>query len=388
MRSRTLLPLLLLSVALAGTPLLLASAQDRPTRVEQEALPDGSHGQVVDRDLPDHVVGWAPRQNVSAYRPHRPPPPPPPPPPPGGFTFEAHEWGVWLLRQGRVAHLGELAAESPPFVLRAPGARLPPPRPPPVVRPIVPPVVHPHPHPIAPPPGWDRPVARKPVIFLRASQPLAVTVEVGFLGGEPWLYYPQARILDHGPNPGSRSILFNGRVEPLSRTLLAAPPAGHWWNDLRAGGGQVFVSDAGSAERFLFYDGPVAFERAFLLSWQGRGAQVTPTGTERTLFLLDSGRYVEHDVEAGRGARFMSEGDMGALRRRLDTMLQGRGLSAAESRSLLETWRDELFRTPSARAIYFVPRDAYDRMLPIRITPAPTELVRVGLVIEDLATGP
>ncbi|MFK8001618.1 MAG: hypothetical protein AB8H86_18635, partial [Polyangiales bacterium] len=38
-------------------------------------------------------------------------------------TFSAHEWGVWVVDEGRVVHLPALAAECPDFVIRAPQPR-------------------------------------------------------------------------------------------------------------------------------------------------------------------------------------------------------------------------------------------------------------------------
>ena len=107
--------------------------------------------------------------------------------------------------------------------------------------------------------------------------------------------------------------------------------------------------------------------------------------TERAIFLADGVEYTESRVErSGPSAVGVARGDMVALRARLDGELRARGLSEAEARSLLETWRDELFSSPVPRAISFVPRQLYDFMLPIRVTPEPQELVRVGLVIEEL----
>jgi len=291
----------------------------------------------------------------------------------------AHEWGVWKLQQGRVAHIEELAAECPPFVV---GVRPRPPiqinPPPPFPRPQPPlPVIQP---PIDPRP---HPVARKPVLFLYTDTPLDVTVEVGFEGGEPWLYYPAAEVTR---SPTGGGLRWEGRLIASGRTILAAPGAGHWWNDLRAVNAATFLANTGTAESFLFYDGPVRFERPFLLTRQNGGALVTPMSAERTLFLVESGRYVEHDVEPDlRGAGLVAQGDMAMLRARLDELLRGRGLKPTESRALLETWRDDLFANPRPLAVYFVPRDLYDRMLPLTITPVPDELVRVGLVIDELS---
>ena len=49
----------------------------------------------------------------------------------------------------------------------------------------------------------------------------------------------------------------------------------------------------------------------------------------------------------------------------------------------MNTWAPELNEN-ERHLIYLLERAEYDRMLPITITPEPTELVRVGMVISDL----
>lgn len=282
----------------------------------------------------------------------------------------AHEWGVWKIEQGRPT-LAELAAESPAFVIRAPGAPAAVPLPPPGI--VVPPA----------PPGIIGPrppqVARKPVMFLYADRPTDVTVDVGFAGGQPWLYYPVA-------TPTGAGLRWEGTLYPSAQAVLPAAAPGHFWHDLRAVSPALFVTaGGGSAERFLFYDGPVRFERSFLIARRDGGALVTPMSTERSLWLVSNGRFTESEVLRHDGtSRLVTEGDMATLSARLRAELEARGLTTPEARSLLDTWRDELFASPAPRAIYFVPRDSYDRMLPVRITPAPVDLVRVGLVIEEI----
>lgn len=330
----------------------------------------------------------------------------------------AHEWGVWKVRAGAVAHLEDLAAESPWFVHRARGAPAwawPPPPPPPVFPPVllrplpgpvyipVPapapgpvyvPVPRPGPGPVyvpapapAPSPTWDpwsrpRP-ARKPVLFLTTDRPVDMTVSVAFRGGGPWLYYPAAT---EGSRPdGSGELLWQGRLVPRSRAPLQPVPPGHFWNRLRDVGADLFLSGGGTAERFLFFDGPVAFERPFAVATRGGGVVVAARSTERSLWLVGGGRWSE--VLAGRrpaAGSVVAEGPIAELPERLHAALVDRDLSPAEARSLLDTWDWELFRAPGRRAIAFVPRELYDHMLPCRIDPEPVELVRVGLVIEDL----
>ena len=92
----------------------------------------------------------------------------------------------------------------------------------------------------------------------------------------------------------------------------------------------------------------------------------------------------ERDIEAESALAVMRHQQVIAIGRPQQLELPARGLTAAESRSLLETWRDELFTSAAPRAIYLVPRHLYDRMHPLSITPTPAETVRVGLVIESL----
>lgn len=289
--------------------------------------------------------------------------------------LSVQEWGVWILEGGRVT-VEELAAESPPFVVRAQAALRPPdgarptpnppsPRPPVIVRPDV--------------------TVRKPVVFFHASEPLDVTVDVRFRGGRPWLLYPSA-----SEAQGNR-LLWRGRVGGPG-----TPPAvdeGHWWNDLRAVGADGFETDRGGYERFVFYDGQVRF--APLFRFQRVGGAPEPSiapqrGAEGPLFVVQRGRVVVHDVNDGRWFE-AHRGAAASVLPRVGAALRARGLSDAETRALLDVWRDELL-SPRPHAIYFVPRAAYDRMLPMRLdarTPsgvaAEVDLVRVGLVIERLS---
>ncbi len=282
----------------------------------------------------------------------------------------AHEWGVWLLENGHVAHLDELARELPDFARPAsppPGPHAPfRPHPhPPAPHPLPP---APHPLPPAPPPApiYPPPVARKPVLFLSTDRPVNIRIEVGFQGGTPWLGYPDAVSTAHGIS-GAPSFVFEGQLEPWLGRALPPAPAGHFWNDIRAAGQGTFVSQSGTPERFLFYDGPVAFERSFAITWRGNGAAVVPSSTEKTIFLVDSGQYTESELDAGRhSAHVVAQGGMGELRDRLNAELQARGLTAPESYALLETWRDNLFTDATTRAILLrAPRgvrpDAPDR---------------------------
>jgi len=272
-----------------------------------------------------------------------------------GAGITAHEWGVWKLRRGRVTHLAELAAETPRFVSRAAGA------------------------PALPLPDDDRPirVSLKPVLFLYTDAPVDLTVRVRFAGGRPWLYHPPARAR-------GRSLTWRGRLGDPELGALSEPPEGHWWQHLRRVGASPFRSPDGGTERFLFYDGPVRFRPSFRIRRRGGVLSYRPTGDERVLWVVEAGGYRELEVDRRGDPVELGAGATDDLRERLRAELAARGLSPAEATSMLATWDHELFRVTYARALYFVTRRQYDRMLPLRITPSPTELVRVGMVIEEL----
>jgi hypothetical protein len=222
-------------------------------------------------------------------------------------------------------------------------------------------------------------VARKPVLFFHADRPTDVRVTVGFRGGRPWLHFPAA---SNGTGPAGPTLTWVGRVDPaLYRTTFAPVDATHWWQDLRDVGATPFVSQLdGRTEGFLFYDGPVAFEPVFDIDPRAR--TVVPRASERELWWVE-GDAAFHLALPPSGAPRRTRMPREAFCAHLTAALRARGLTAPEARSLVSTWRDELFAA-APHAVYFVPRAAYDRMLPLEITPAPTELVRVGLVIEPL----
>lgn len=330
-----------------------------------------------------------------------------------------HEWGVWRLDPAgtRVAHLQDLARESPGFMFRVDGTTsvplvhgaqpqpMPQPAPPnPRPQPVRPQPARPQPHPVRPQPHPVRPphwggahpgpggaVARKPVIFLNAQRETDVSLEVRFVGGDPWLHYPAAQILHDGGDPGLR---FVGRVAPRAATRLAAAPAGHFWDELRGVGASLFLAPDGTAEQFLFYDGPVAFSASFSTVSAQAPLLRSAGAAETTAFRVTGNTYERWTVPAPRPAvgaglnqamQRSGGGDLAAFRRELEASARAQGLSAAETRSLLETWRDELFGSPTApapsRLVYFITRARYDAMLPLRVSPTPDAVVRVGLVI-------
>lgn len=293
-----------------------------------------------------------------------------------GWDLRVHEWGVWKIRRGEVTHLADLQRESPAFVRQT--------------RQV----------------GWagGGTVARKPVIYVYASRPMDLDVEVSFRGGGPWLYYPQTLPLECGDAAGRRDQPFaraatcepdrlRWRVHAAGNVQVPLAPVGprHFWSHLRAVPASTLLSPDGSAERFLFYDGPVVFPPAFQAGLGSYGEttlrKVGPFG-QSPLIVAWGDRWVSVPrmaVGAGLGIDRTQPWPVPArpIAVELGARLRAAGLSSAEARSLVETWRPEI-EAPGLRAFWLLSRAEYDTLLPLRITPAPRELVRVGLVIEDL----
>ena len=279
-------------------------------------------------------------------------------------SFVAHEWGVWVVDEGGVAHLPALAAECPSFVIRAPR-----------------PEATPH----GVPTIRASPVrVEKPVIFFHASQPIEnVRVRVRFRRGAPWLIWPQARV-------SRRAVEWSGRISPRGGPELS--PVVHqgathaWWGHLRQAGGARFEPTDGSpAEDFLFYDGTMPFRSSFTFSQRDATWVPRRRGVESKVWVQDNQQVLAYDLATPESAGVVRPAS--SIHALLRAELRARGLRAGEADALLNTWRDDLEppgQAPQPRAIYFVDRRSYDRMLPLTIAPTPDELVRVGLVIEML----
>ena len=65
-------------------------------------------------------------------------------------------------------------------------------------------------------------------------------------------------------------------------------------------------------------------------------------------------------------------------------LLTDRGLSQAEARSLMAICAHDLFRREGRRFLLVLSADDYNTLCPLRITPAPTSIHRVGIIVTEL----
>lgn len=251
-----------------------------------------------------------------------------------------------------------------------------------------------------------------PVIYFYTPQPARVTVHVGFPAGIWTQWYPQAAMVGPGlVQAGSPPQLRNGRIQwdvdvvpPDSRHgVVPAPAADALWNYARDVDA-AYVSPADSAdplnrnparewERFLFYRG--LGEAPLPIQLKSDGGLITAVTNEaqglRHLFIvrIEHGRgtyaYVPALAAGASTTESMPsmEGALpidqfaGRIADDVARRLVASGLYEKEARAMVNTWRSSYFKTDGVRVLFVLPQTWTERFIPMRITPAPAQLVRV-----------
>lgn len=250
-----------------------------------------------------------------------------------------------------------------------------------------------------------------PVLYVHTRSARQLRIEVDFAQGLLTQWYPRAR--------GSGPTLpeFQGRLD-LRRirhstlawdvdVLPAGLPAGTAYPDVAIDDPWAIAREveaaplrargpgAVEAEHYVFYRGlgthalPFAalahgkgrgsfrnrhdhlIPSALVLEVRGDQARLLTTGT------IDAQGAWDFDLAPVelRPKETVAELAHAAVRRALVEA----GLAADEARAFVRTWSRSWFLQDGLRILYVVPRDLVDRILPLRITPQPDQLVRVLL---------
>ena len=278
-----------------------------------------------------------------------------------------HEWGV-LLRQG--CYIGKAAggngAEPPAFFQRFP----------------------------LPPSGFSfQDLAEKPVLHIYVTEPTPLTVTVRFgRKGNPTLAWPPAEVKN------SLGYTLTWKLQAGAKSPQPpGVPSGHWVEAARKVGASRLICGK-DAEDFLFYEGSIEVPCGCTIFKGLNGNYCTSfdmigLGPEEAWYLEDGkGIHIPDGratPERPRPQAFeikpseLKTLNVLALRTQLAAALARAGLSEKEAGVLLDLWMPE-FVKPGKRLIYVMPREIYDGLFPINVTPRPEELQRVGLVVDTV----
>ncbi|HZS09889.1 MAG TPA: hypothetical protein VFD58_33995 [Blastocatellia bacterium] len=220
-----------------------------------------------------------------------------------------------------------------------------------------------------------------PVLYFYTDRETSVSVKVDFPKGTISEWYPQARDTDSGIDWGRLNILPGAQV-----SFPVAQRESHYYPARETDAAPVRTSNKGKTEyeKFLFYRGIGNFDPPLRAGLAGDKVTVKNPGTEEIAQVIV---FENRGGKAGWriGGQLKGEATFDrpvpdqpieSLHRELERILVAQGLYEKEAAAMVKTWRDSWFED-GLRVFYIVPCRATDAILPITISPAPSQLTRV-----------
>jgi len=246
-----------------------------------------------------------------------------------------------------------------------------------------------------------------PVLYFYDSREETVSVKVALAKGLITEWYP------HASRVGPTGNLFDGSLyqqhangsiawdsvtlAPNARTELAREKKDSRYYAARMTSStplRVKTTTGEQQEKFLFYRGVSLFSVPVSAKVTSEGkVLVENRGQEEipgTILFERRGNKVGYRVGGTvRDKGTLEQPELTAtaedLGRELEGMLVAQGLYQDEAHAMIETWRDSWFEEGS-RLLYIVPEKFVNGVLPLSITPAPTQTVRVFVGRLELIT--
>jgi hypothetical protein len=240
-----------------------------------------------------------------------------------------------------------------------------------------------------------------PVLYFYAPQDLAVSVSIRFRRGVVTEWYPSAIVTPSDISVHSlRDPRFEGTISwPAARIAAGSPDdfrvednASHYYAARETDASPI--ESGGEREKFLFYRGVGGFDPpvSAIVSSDGRVTVAANSGDplgDVILFGNHDGQMTYQVMAVGESRVTFAGLPLQAKTlpplEELESILVSNGLYPKEARAMLETWRDAWFEE-GTRLIYVAPRAAVDDILPLDITPAPTDIQRVFVGRIELVT--
>jgi hypothetical protein len=235
-----------------------------------------------------------------------------------------------------------------------------------------------------------------PVLYFYAPREMSVGVGVQFRQGLITEWFPHGTVGQTGGNDG----YYQGTLSwPDVRVSPGGPAAfptesgpSHYYKARDTDAAPIQVG--GQTEKFLFYRGVGTFAPPISAAVQSDGKVVVWSPEEAPLgdlILFENRRgamaYNVRKVATGRTTldRPALDDTTPTPQRDLVRILVANGLYPKEAEAMVATWSDSWFEE-GARLLYIAPRAAVDTIVPLSITPAPTDVARVFVGRMELVT--
>ena len=249
----------------------------------------------------------------------------------------------------------------------------------------------------------------RPIIFFHADTPTQVRVKVDFPGGMAGVWFPATEkpvVEGQQKQPKFGSALeWNLAIKQPGMSWQPKSPAPpevsdkHWISRIRRVKSDEIFARYGprptdvEREKFIYYDGifphqkwmKIAVEKdRVTLASQVKHPVFDVTVVDRRSEKVRVGRIAK--MEAGETIKEVSfaeataSGFASEATETLVKQLVGAGLFEDEAQALADDWKQRMFETPGIHLFYRMPREAYDRSMPLTVTPVPESVVRVGLI--------
>ena len=262
-----------------------------------------------------------------------------------------------------------------------------------------------------------------PVIYFYSDRERTADVRVSFPQGRITEWYPQATRLGPYATTNLPELPLAGRSfiewagvkilppdtkEISAGKLLREKGGSHYYEAREVDANFVRVNvpsakNGAEYERDLFYRGVGFFQGPLTLKLQesGRELRLSTKNAEplTDLFVLTvrqgQARYQKLDRVAANADRAVQIerkpfAPLSEVRpqimREMAAALVAQGLYAKEAEAMVNTWKDQWFEEEGTRVLYLLSRAWTDRTLPLEITPAPKNVVRVMVGRAELIT--
>jgi hypothetical protein len=247
-----------------------------------------------------------------------------------------------------------------------------------------------------------------PVTYFYTDQERIIDVQVDFPRGLLTEFYPPVRQFGPAfkkdqPEQLENSFLRWGKIRLIPQAQ-ATSPAGldpfmpnvkksegeHYAYARETDSAHIQMTDPAMSsiyrEKFLFYRGVGNFELPVALKARGDG-RFTAVNTGKTplryAFLVnidgDQVRFARYDdIVATTAMTLPSQpSTLDALAKEMTKALVSDGLYEKEARAMVRTWQSSWFGEQGTRLLYSLPQVETDALLPLKIQPAPKQVVRV-----------